>query len=68
MKITELAKIIRQIERYQLWGEIENVVKWIKGLTNKEVDNFIRLDVELTKPIIEYKWLLISLLDSDYYL
>ena len=68
MKITELVKIIKQIQKYQLWNEIKNVRKWIKGLTNKEIDNFIKLDVELTKPIIEYKYLLISLLNSDYYL
>ena len=68
MKITELEKIIKQIEKYKLWDEIKDVEKWFKELTNKEIDNFIKLDVKLTKSIIKHKRLLINLLESDYYL
>ncbi len=68
MKITELEKIIKQIEKYKLWDEIKDVGKWFKELTNKEIDNFIKLDVKLTKSIIKHKRLLINLLESDYYL
>ena len=68
MKIKELEKIIKQIEKYQLWDEIKDVEKWFQSLTKKQINNFIKLNVKVTKFIIEYKHLLISLLDSDYYL
>ncbi len=68
MNIEQLEKIIKQIEKYQLWDEIKDVEKWFESLTNKEINNFIKLNVKVTKSIIKYKHLLISLLDSDYYL
>ena len=70
MNITELEKIIAQIKKYQLEDEIRDIENWLGKLNEKQIGNFLSLEIYLLKPIEKIKSLLVSAkaLNGDYYL
>ena len=70
MNINELEKIIKQIKKYELEDDIENIDVWLKELNKKQIKNFISLEVYPLKPRENLKSLLVNAkaLNGDYYL
>ena len=70
MNITELEKIIAQIKKYQLEDEIIDVKGWLRNLNEKQIGNFLSLEIYPLKQLQVLKRFLIDLeaLNGNYYL
>ena len=70
MTLDELKKIVAQIKRYKLESKIKDINEWFASLNKTQVNNFISLDIELSKYLQKNRHFLVDLdfLRSEYYL
>lgn len=70
MTLDELKKIIAQIKKYKLESKIKDINEWFASLNKTQVNNFISLDIKLSKFLQKNRQLLVNLnfLSSKYYL
>ena len=70
MNITELEKIAKQIKKYQLEDEIRDIENWLRNLNEKQIGNFLSLEIYPLKQLQVLKRFLIDLeaLNGNYYL
>ena len=70
MNVIELEKIIFTLHKYDLLSEIKNIRKWLLSLDEKQIANFINLDIKLNNYLLKNKKLIIdnNFLSFDSYL
>ncbi len=70
MKLNELEKIVEQLKRYELLSETFDIKGWITNLNEKQIKNFIDLDIELNGYLKNNRGILMnySLLNSIHYI
>ena len=60
MNLSKLEKIINQIMKYQLQDELEYIEEWISKLNDRQIDNFMNLNIYPLR-----KFVSLDLLNSD---
>ena len=70
MKLGELQKVIEKLKKYELPEKIDDISSWLESLNSTQIDNFLKLDTELSDIFKDKKSPLVNLqlLNTKHYL